>query len=419
MDIQVSGKLSGTIAAPPSKSQAHRLIIASFLSGGAVTVRNVSYSQDILATIECCRQLGAEIVCQEDSIHFSGRKKKENVLLNCRESGSTLRFMLPIAAALGGASSFLGEGRLPRRPIDEVIQLLNRHGVSSTASALPLTLTGQLSGGEFIVNPSRSSQPLTGLLYALPLLEQDSHIILTEEIQSKPYIEMTLQVLEQFGILIYPEENGYYIPGKQKYSPIDSVVEGDWSNSSFWLTAGAVGCPLSCKGLNIASKQGDKAVIEILQKMGAQVTVTSEHITVHPQKLSSITIDAAHIPDAVPALSVAAACAVGKTVIYNAQRLRIKESDRIQSVIKNLRAIGGQAEETADGMIIIGGNSLEGGIVDCCNDHRIAMAFTIASLCCRHPITLLGADCVQKSYPNFFEEFQKAGGIMNVVHLGK
>lgn len=418
MDMQVHGKLRGTIAAPPSKSQAHRLIIASFLSGGSNIVSNVSYSQDILATIACCRQLGGEIECLESSVRFHGRKETGHALLNCQESGSTLRFMLPIACALGGSFSFTGEGRLPQRPIDEVIQLLQDHGISASASSLPLTLEGKLSGGEFLVDPSRSSQPLTGLLYALPLLKQDSYIRLTGEIQSKPYVNMTLQVLERFGILIKEEKDGYFIPGQQSYQSVDSVVEGDWSNGTFWLVAGAIGQPLTCQGLDMRSKHGDKAVVDILKGMGAQLCIKGDAVTVSPGTPVPTVIDATHIPDAIPALAVAAACGAGKTVVVNAQRLRIKESDRIQAVVNNLRAIGGQAEETSDGMVITGGIPLEGGTVDCCNDHRIAMAFAIASLRCRQPVTLLGADCVKKSYPHFYEEFKKAGGEAHVLHLG-
>ena len=418
MDVQVHGKLNGSITAPPSKSQAHRLIIAAFLSGEKCTVNNVSYSDDIKATIDCCRKLGADAQCLENSVVFHGYNKNETTLLDCHESGSTLRFMLPIAAALGGNHKFTGRGRLPQRPIDEVVSMLSKHGVNSDSLRLPLTLSGQLTGGEYLVDPSRSSQPLTGLLYALPLLEKDSKITLLGEIQSKPYIDITMQVLERFGIKIEETNSGYSIKGGQKYQPVDTSVEGDWSNATFWLVAGAVGGTLTCSGLDIASKHGDKAVVEILKQMGHSVTIQNDKFTVSTGSGDGVMIDASHIPDSIPALAVAAACGKGKTVVYNGERLRIKESDRISSVVQNLKNIGANVEETADGMIIHGGAQLTGGTVDCCNDHRIAMAFSVASLRCTNPVTLIGAECVKKSYPDFFEVFKNAGGSVNVINMG-
>ncbi|MEG2038418.1 MAG: 3-phosphoshikimate 1-carboxyvinyltransferase, partial [Oscillospiraceae bacterium] len=317
MDISVHGKLCGVVAAPPSKSQSHRLLIASFLCRQPVIVANITYSQDILATIDCCKSLGGDIECKETSVVFNGFNQSVHADLNCRESGSTLRFMLPIAAALGITSSFSGEGRLPQRPIDEMLTVLTSKGVTGTATTLPLTLSGMMRGGDYYIDPSQSSQYLTGLLYALPLLCEDSKIYLTAEIQSKPYIDMTLQVLEQFGIKITETSYGYLIKGKQKYAPIYTTVEGDWSNAAFWLCAGAIGDKLCCKGLNINSTQGDKAIVNLLQQFGCNISAVNGAVTVSGENLNGISIDATHIPDAIPVLAVVAACSLGKTTIYN------------------------------------------------------------------------------------------------------
>ena len=414
MDVQVTGTLTGTVQAPPSKSQAHRLLLAAFLGGSPSVVENVSSSQDMEATLSACAALGGKFVRENSRLRFLGRENVSSGEIFCRESGSTLRFLIPVAAALGGEFVFTGAGRLPQRPIAPLVEALSGKGAAFSGTKLPLTVSGKLRAGEIILDPSESSQYLTGLLFALPILEGESRIRLTKPITSRPYVDMTLQVLRQAGILLKEMPDGFLIPGGQRPALGTVTVEGDWSNSAFWLAAGALCGEVHCHGLRHDSLQGDRAILPLLERFGACVERKEREIIVKPSPLSRLEIDAGDIPDLVPVLAVTAACAEGSTRIVNAGRLRLKESDRLSAVAQNLRAIGGRAKETPDGLIIEG-TSLSGGTVDCFGDHRIAMAFAVASLACKEPVTLLGAECVNKSYPEFFDDFQSLGGIVHVL----
>lgn len=381
--------LLGTIAAIASKSMAHRLYICAALADRPTEILCGSDSKDIRATRTCLAAM------------------KNGGSLPCGESGSTLRFLLPVAAALGRETEFRMEGRLPQRPLAPLDEQLTAHGAQLSRPAPDiLRCTGKLTPGSYTLPGNVSSQYISGLLFALPLLDRPSTLTVTGPIESAPYIDMTLDALRRFGVDIRVENQTYFIPSGGYRSPGRAEVEGDWSNSAFWLCAGAVGAPVTVTGLKEDSLQGDRAVLDVLRRFGARVDGT----TVSPAPLHGIEIDAGPIPDLIPVLSVVAAAASGTTRVVHAQRLRLKESDRIASVLQMLRGLGAEAEETADGLLIRGGNRLPGGTVDSCNDHRIAMAAAIGSILCDGPVTVTGAEAVEKSYPGFWSDFRRLQG---------
>lgn len=409
----------GKIKAISSKSDAHRLLICGALADAPTKVHCNVMSKDIVATVDCLKNMGAEIEADGDIITVTPNKFNEKAELDCNESGSTLRFLLPVVSALGIDTTITGHGRLPERPISPLKEEMERKGVTfHTDSKFPLHLTGQLQAGEYEILGNVSSQFITGLLFALPLLDGDSKIRLIPPVESRSYLNITLSALRKFGIEIEEQENLYIIKGNQKYiSPKEITVDGDWSNSSFFLCAGALNeNGVTVEDLDISSPQGDKAILKVLENMGADVKINGTEITVKKNKLNGITVDAADIPDAVPIISVVAAACEGETRIINAGRLRIKESDRIKSVVDMLTAVGGKVEETDDGMIIHGGADLKGGTVEGCNDHRIVMSGAILSAICKSDVTITDYKAVEKSYPHFFEDFNLMGGNANVIN---
>ena len=379
--------IRGTIPAIASKSMAHRLMICAALAKTPTEVICSTTSKDIEATRNCLAAMN------------EGKSP-----LPCGESGSTLRFLLPVVAALGLETAFYMEGRLPDRPLAPLDEELRKHGAVLRKDGATLHVSGQLTAGDYTLPGNVSSQYISGLLFALPLLDGPSTLTVTGKVESEPYIHMTLDALRQFGIHITIDENVYRIPACTYKSPGRVYVEGDWSNAAFWLCAGAVSGPVTVTGLDAGSLQGDKAVFELLKQFGANCEQTDAAFTVSPAPLHGIEIDAAAIPDLVPILSVVAAKAEGTTRIYHAERLRLKESDRIETVCRLLRELGGVVEETPDGLLIHGGTPLQGGTADSCNDHRIAMAAAIASSICQGPVTILGAEAVNKSYPHFWDD---------------
>lgn len=411
--------LSGKIKAISSKSDAHRFLICGALADVPTKVHCNVMSKDIAATVDCLKSMGAEISVDGDVITVIPNKFNEKAELDCGESGSTLRFLLPVMSALGIDTTITGHGRLPKRPISPLKEEMERMGVTfHNGSNFPLHLTGQLQAGDYEILGNVSSQFITGLLFALPLLNGDSKIKLIPPVESRSYLNITLSALRKFGIEISEEENLYIIKGNQKYiSPKEITVDGDWSNSAFFLCAGA----LSEKGvivtdLDVNSPQGDKAILDVLTRMGADVKINGTEITVKKNKLNGITVDASDIPDAVPIISVVACAGFGETRIINAQRLRIKESDRIKSVVNMLTAVGGKVEETDDGMIIHGGADLVGGTVEGSNDHRIVMSAAILSTLCKSNVIITDYEAVEKSYPHFFKDFVTMGGSANVIN---
>lgn len=417
--ICAPANVSGKIKAISSKSDAHRLLICAALSDSATKIYCNVMSKDIAATVECLKSMGADINTGDGVITVTPNTFNQKAELDCGESGSTLRFLLPVVSALGIDATIIGHGRLPERPLSPLKEEMERMGVTyHTGSEFPLHLMGQLKAGEYEILGNVSSQFISGLLFALPILNGDSKIKLIPPVESRSYLNITLSALRKFGIEIIEEENLYIIKGNQKYvSPKEITVDGDWSNSSFFLCAGALNEKgVTVEDLNINSPQGDKKILEVLKNMGADVKIDGTEITVKKNKLNGVTVDAADIPDAVPIISVVAAMCEGETRIINAGRLRIKESDRIKAIKDMFTAVGGKVEETADGLIIKGKEKLPGGKVEGYNDHRIVMSAAILSNFCDGAVEITDAQAVSKSYPHFFEDYNRMGGNANVIN---
>ncbi len=405
--------LSGHVKAISSKSHAHRAFICAALGTSTSTIICNDVSEDILATIEYLIQLSAIIVKKDDTYQVNPLNKNvgpTDIILNCKESGSTLRFLLPITAALGKNATIKASGRLPDRPISELTKQLRNHGVA-VEDLFPLKLSGKLSGGIYSLPGNVSSQYISGLLMAAPLTKQELTIKATSELESIPYIDMTIKVMEDFGVKVHTEESCFCVSDKQNYKHVtDYIIEGDWSNAAFWLCAGALGNGITMTGLSLESRQGDKEIINILKSIGAEIKVEDDSITVKKGTILPFEIDAKDIPDLVPIFAVLATAAVGKSKIYNAKRLKLKESDRLYAVSSQLNLLGANITETEDGLIINGTGSLKGGIASAMGDHRIAMSLAIASLISKNNITISNADAVNKSYPTFFLHFRDLGG---------
>lgn len=398
--------IGGTIRAISSKSEAHRLFLCAALADAPTTVSCADRSADIDATLRCLTALGAAFSA-DGTVTPIGAPPKEAVL-DCGESGSTLRFLLPVAAALGVRTTFVLHGRLAQRPLSPLSEELTAHGCTlSRPTENTVLCEGRLSGGTFRMAGNVSSQFISGLLFALPLLGRESNIMLTSSLESASYVALTLRALEVFGVRVDVLQNGWRIPAAQCYrAPKTAEVGGDWSNAAFWLCAGATSRSVTVTGLDFGSAQGDRAVAALLAEFGAQVTHAENACTVSPAPLHGICIDASDIPDLVPPLAVVAACAQGMTEIRGAARLRIKESDRLASVAETLRALGGRVDILPDGLRIFGG-ALHGGAVTSHNDHRIAMMTALASSVCDGEVVLHGAEAVEKSYPRFWSDFDE------------
>ncbi|MBO5361061.1 MAG: 3-phosphoshikimate 1-carboxyvinyltransferase [Clostridia bacterium] len=392
--------LIGNIDAPASKSVAHRALICAAFADKPTKVRCSTTSVDIEATAQCLRELGAKISKTEYGFLVEPiTRTAESVTLNCHESGSTLRFMLPVAATSGKVISLYGEGKLPQRPITQLCSALTEHGVSLSADSLPLTLEGKLTAGTYEISGEVSSQFISGLLLALPVTHAESTVTITGQIQSKPYIDMTLDVLKSFGIKTDFTGNTIKIYASDGYiSPENYSVEGDWSNGAFFICANAIsGNNVKCSNLTSSSVQGDKAVAEIAKMLTD--ADENEHIR----------IDVGDIPDLVPVLAVTSCFRKGTTQFYNAARLKIKESDRLLSTSEMIKNLGGKAETTDDSLTVYGSGTLRGGTVDSFNDHRIVMSTAVAASGCKNEVTITNAQAVNKSFPTFFEEISKLG----------
>ena len=391
MDITIQpGCLWGTVAAVPSKSQAHRLMICAALADAPTELVCPATNRDIEATVECLNALGATITRHSGGYAVSPiRSVPERAELNCRESGSTLRFLLPIAGALGVDATFRMEGRLPQRPLSPLWEEMERMGCTlSRPAADAVRCQGQLRSGEYVIDAGVSSQFVSGLLFALALLPQRCKLNLTGTIESRPYIDMTRRALAFFRV---GTDDFRFSGGQRFHSPGILPVEGDWSNGAFFMAANYLGSDINVTGLSPCSAQGDRAAAKIL-----------------PLLVDYAQVDAADIPDLVPILAVVAGARKGGEFTH-IHRLRLKESDRVETVCSMLRALGGQAEANEDTLTVFG-TGYRGGTVDAAGDHRIAMAAAIAATVCREPVTILGAQCVGKSYPDFWEDYRRLGG---------
>ena len=392
MNVKITpSALKGEINAIPSKSYAHRILIAAHLASGETKINNLIDSHDIIATRQCLKDFNLE-----------------EPLLNCIESGSTLRFLLPVAGALGLRATFFGKGKLPFRPNTALVECLKKHGLGieehknvddGAENIKPIyTLKGKLKSGKYEIDGGVSSQFISGLLLALPLLKDDSEIALTSPLVSKNYVDITLDVLKKFGILIEKTNFGYFVKGNQAYKKLKEIsVEGDWSNSAFWLVASEINGKIEIKGLNKNSYQGDRKIQNIIEMCKANE--------------DEILIDAEDIPDLVPIISVLLARKVKKGTIKNIERLKIKESDRILSTTKLLSSFGVKFELGDNALTIYKSDFLGGSIIEGFNDHRIPMTATIAASVASSSSEITTANAVNKSYPHFFKDFESLGGI--------
>ena len=389
MDIRIiPQKLRGAVTPPASKSMAHRAVLAMALAGGTGTLSNLSDSQDIQATKRCVAALKAP------------RPEGELPFLDCGESGSTLRFLIPIALAVAGGGVFTGHGRLMERPQQPYFDIFDEKGIFYGQTDGVLTVRGTLTPGVYRLPGNVSSQFVTGLLYALPLLPGDSTIEITTPLESGGYVDMTLDMLEKFGISVQNENYAaFHIPGNQVYQGRDITVEGDWSQAGFWYAANFLDNQVAIQGLNADSTQGDRVVASLYWKLA---------------KPGDTDIDVSGCPDLLPPLAVMAAVRSGTTRFVNAARLRIKESDRLATTAALLNALGGHAEEGPDSLTVRGVPAFSGGTVDGANDHRIVMAAAIAATRSSAPVTILGAEAVRKSYPSFWEDYKQLGGVFDV-----
>lgn len=425
-------QLAGTVHVPSSKSMGHREIICAGLAQGSSIVDNISISKDIEATCRCLRAMGVTI--EEVPSRFSGRTAFRVTGTgsltaaasgaDCGESGSTLRFFVPLGASLNAPFTFTGHGKLVSRPLQAYYDIFDQQGLEyqTQEGQLPLTVKGRLRPGTYQLPGDVSSQYVSGLLFALPLLEEDSVVEITSPLESAAYVDMTISCLQKYGVEIVNEDNSYrcfHIKGGQKYQAQSSDVEGDWSQIAFWTVGGALGQAILSTGVSFNTLQGDKAVLDIMERMGAAMDLDAAQNTV---KVSSrlthgTVIDASNCPDIIPVLTVLAAVSQGKTEIINAGRLRIKECDRLAAITQELNKCGAKITELAEGLIIEGRTEgLEGGAeVDAWNDHRIAMSLAIAAQSCKEPIILTGAASVAKSYPLFWEDYRALGGRLEVL----
>ena len=404
--------VKGEIRAISSKSEAHRYLICAALGDKKCEMICTDTNADIDATAGCLNLLGAKIERNEKGFSVIPIKKVcQESLLDCNESGSTLRFLLPLAAALGADCGFLMRGRLAQRPLSPLYEIMQDNGVSLTSQGSnPLKISGKLTSGNYSIAANISSQYISGLLFALSVADGESTLTLEGKVESEPYIDMTLDTLLAFSADIQYDgiAKVFKIKGKERLcSPERLAVGGDWSNAAFFLTAGAIGShPVTIRGLNSSSRQGDREIVAILKKMGTLVLNDGDTITVCPSALQGAAIDASNIPDLVPILATAASVADGETRIFNASRLRLKESDRIESVCHTLSSLGADISATADGMIIRGKARLLGGEVDSYNDHRIAMSAAIASLVCENGVKISRFEAINKSYPTFLDGWE-------------
>ncbi|MDD3243579.1 MAG: 3-phosphoshikimate 1-carboxyvinyltransferase [Eubacteriales bacterium] len=414
MNIRIEPRsLRGEIPAPASKSDAHRLLIAAALADRPTDVLLEGSSRDIEVTAQCLQALGARIDPTPGGLRVSPIKPAAQAALDCGESGSTLRFMLPLAAALGIPASFTGGGRLPERPLAPLDAQLAAHGAKMSSPRLPFSLSGALTPGQYTLPGDISSQYITGLLLPLPRVGK-SVLRLTTPLASAEYVDMTLHTLARFGVEVQPLADGYRIPCARRYrSPGEVHVAGDWSGGAFFLAAGAIGGDVTCTGLDSASPQADRRMVSILRGMGA---AAQEHggVRVRRSALAPCQVSVDACPDLLPILAVTAAFAPGVSHLTGAARLRLKESDRLSAMAQVLTALGAACRELPDGLAITGGGPLRPAEVDGYNDHRIVMAAAIAMTCGAGGV-IRGAQAVEKSYPDFFDRLNALGGAAYVI----
>lgn len=393
-EVIISGgkKLSGSVTVPPSKSIAHRLIIAASLAKGESIIENVSFSEDIKATAGAMKALGADIALLENKVKVLGINKEikhTDTEIFCNESGSTLRFMIPLALSFGGSFLFTGSSRLMERPLDSYFEIFDKVGIKYEKRENGIFFSGKLDAGRYSLRGDVSSQYITGLIFALSRLNKRSEIEITTNLESAGYIDLTIDALADFGVKVLKEGNKFIICENQQFMPKNARVEGDYSQAAFYLVANAIGNDVSVLDLNANSHQGDKEILSVIDKM----------------KNGGITLDVSQIPDLVPIITVLATQTEGVTHIINAGRLRIKESDRLAAISEELKKMGAKICEEPEGLIIEGKTKLKGAKVYAHNDHRIAMSLAIAATVAEGEVKITNSECVKKSYGNFWDDY--------------
>ncbi len=411
--------LRGAISAPASKSDAHRAIIAAALSERATKIELSELCADTRATLDCLTAMGASFSHTDGVLTVNPIGKTASApLLDASESGSALRFLLPVAAALGLDARVTGRGRLPERPIAPLLSELSAHGAVFDSDRLPLSMTGRLTGGDFTLPGNLSSQFISGLLFALPLTGDACRVTVTGKLESEKYVEMTRAVLSRYGVHWEKRENTYLLAAGAAYrSPLTYTVEGDYSGAAFYLVAGALGGDTEISILGKDSLQADRAVLDALALAGAEITENEGRIRVRAQKLRPFSFDVSACPDIFPILAILAAAAEGESHLFGAARLRNKESDRIAATASLLRALGCTVTEHPDSLSIFGNGRLSGGTVLGVNDHRIVMSAAVAAILADAPVVITDAEAINKSYPAFFADYQTLGGNVDGIEL--
>ncbi len=415
MNVRITpSMLSGEVIVPPSKSLSHRAIIAASLAQGKSIISNIIYSKDIKATIDAMRALGAKITEYKDSLEIIGSKvERVSDIIDANESGSTIRFMIPIALTCPEKITFMGHNNLVKRPLDPFFEIFDKIGIKYERGEdyLPLKVDGGLVSGNYDIRGDISSQFITGLLYALPLLDGDSIINITTEMESKGYIDLTIDILNKFGIEIKNDNyKKFFIKGNQQYKPYDYTVEGDFSQAAFFLVADMLGAKIKLKAMNMESHQGDMKILNDISDFGGNIKYDNELLYLENNSINNAIIDFSQSPDLGPALTVLASLASGTSKFINAGRLRIKECDRITCMKEEIEKLGGSIDEFEDGMIIYGVDKLHGGVVNSHNDHRVVMALAMATLKMDGDLVIENCEAINKSFPHFFEIFEALGG---------
>ena len=423
MNVKIKpNEIKGKMKSIPSKSLLHRAIILSGIAKDReIILEQVNtISEDIEATLTCIEKLGAKTKVEGDSIRITslGNIKKSKVELHCKESGTTLRLLLPLVSTFSKEATVDCSEGLRKRPIRELIETLEESGLYFKEKGFPINISGNVTTDFFKVSGDISSQYVSGLLLLSSLLDQRSSIYLTTKLESRAYVNITIKVLRDFGIIVNELEEGVFeiYGGRDKIlPPKEYQIEGDWSNAAFFLVGGCLGDSIKMSGLNLESSQGDKKIVQILKKAGAILTCSDDFISSNRSHLNSFEVDFSETPDLFPILSVVAALSKGQSILKGGERLKLKESNRIESTFQMLKSLGADVKKREDGLIIQGKEILDGGIVNSFNDHRIVMSVTMASIRCKEPVSIVNAGAVKKSYPNFFEDFKKVGGIFDVI----
>lgn len=417
--VCAAGPIGGTLAAPPSKSMAHRAVLCAALAKGVSRIENLAYSKDIAATLAAAAQLCAQVEQSEHSARIEGlgRFKPITGPIDCCESGSTLRFLIPLASLTGQAATFTGRGRLMQRPQSVYEQLFKSRGLRFAQSGERLTIEGALQSGEYAVEGGVSSQFISGLLFALPLVGGESVLRLIPPVESRSYIDMTRAVQARFGVQsAWQDENTLCIPGGQRYAPCDYTVEGDYSQAAFAAVLGAVRGGVTVTGLAPDTLQGDAVILDILCRCGARFARTGDAVRFEKAPLHGTAIDLADCPDLGPVLMALGCMCEGETVIRNAGRLRLKESDRIAAMESELRACGGLISSEG-GTVTVRGGKLHTPAAPLCshNDHRVVMSLAVLALAAGIPVEIAGAEAVEKSWPDFWQAIKPLGAEVEYV----